>query len=277
MWDSIVCMCCTVSFLLNFYLSRPLTFTEIPTPSTTSPTTTTTATPKPSTTQTTTSTTPSPTTTTVVSPTPKSTSTTSSTTQTTTTLTAKTTTEENVECGSGDYCGDDGDAQEILDQDTCKALYQSWNDPDFPGGKPPPLSHDEKIDIELCNHILHVAIKSCETGSPRVQVNTTICEYLANTFDLPSMSARQKRHKHNNDKLTDDEELIDMMKDELERDFEMLGDISDNEFDDTEHELVEIELKPLAVYGSSSEKVSCNLLSVVITSTCCIILEYIWT
>lgn len=182
-----------------------------------------------------------------------------------------------MECGSGDDCDDGGDVQESLDQETCKALYQSWNDPDFLGGRPPPLSHDEKIDIELCNHILHVAIKSCETGSPRVQVNTTICAHLADIFDSPSMGARQKRHKHSNDKLTDDEELIDMMKDEPERDFELLGDISDIEFDETDHELVEIELKPLAVYGSSSENVYCNPLPVIITITCCVIIEYIWT
>ena len=241
MWDSILCMCCTVSFLLNFCPRHPLTFAEYKTPTTPSPTTTTTKTTTKSTTteestteETTTeetTTTPSTTTTTVTS---------------TTTTTPPTVTDEDIG-GSGDR-----EIPEVLDQETCKSLYNSWTDPDFPGGRPPPLSPDEIINRALCNHMLFVAKKTCKTGNNQVKVTPTLCEYIEN-IDLPAMSTRTKRHKHHKDKVTDDEEIIHIMKEEPFRDIDAIDDISDISFLELDKDrvydqklYVEIEPKPQA-------------------------------
>ena len=78
----------------------------------------------------------------------KTTSTTSSTTSSTTTTTSTTTTDdEDIKSGSGDVPSDD------IREKTCRELYDAWVDPDFPGGRPPPLSKDEKISKDLCEFL----------------------------------------------------------------------------------------------------------------------------
>lgn len=175
-------------------------------------------------------------------------------------ISTSTTTQEPEEIieGSGD----------IIDQETCKGLYNSWDDPDFQGGKPPPLSPDEDINRELCDHILSVARASCETGS--VLEQTELCKYynrhIRPEFDI---GARQKRHKYNNDKYTDDEEMLQMLKDQPARDIEFIEDFSDLSFKEFDHKEtngdilhVEIEPRPQAVYSSNSELLMFNPLTI---------------
>lgn len=97
-------------------------------------------TPAPTTTRSTTTTT-----TTTTSTTSSSTTTTPTTTRAETTTTALTPSEE-IETASGDGSLD-------IREKTCKELYESWVDPDFPGGRPPPLSPDENISPALCDFL----------------------------------------------------------------------------------------------------------------------------
>ncbi|XP_045173825.2 uncharacterized protein LOC123535289 isoform X2 [Mercenaria mercenaria] len=241
-----------------------------PSPETPPPPTPPTTTTTPSTKEVTTTSTTTKSTTTTVKSTTTSTPSTATSTMTTTTTTKP-------EPDEIEGSGEGG----VLDQETCKELYNSWYDPDFPGGRPPPLSPDEKLTDELCNHMLFVARKSCETGNNQVLVNTTLCEYIY-TFDLPEMNTRQKRHKHHKDKVTDDEEIMHMMKDEPVRDIEIINDIYDISFHELDNDQivdhfhqVEIEPKPQAVHGSHSAGLLANPLSVFIAVTCCFIVEHI--
>ena len=54
--------------------------------------------------------------------------------------------DEDIKSGSGDVPSD-------LTDKTCRELYESWIDPDFPDGRPPPLSPDENISKELCEFL----------------------------------------------------------------------------------------------------------------------------
>ncbi|XP_060601199.1 uncharacterized protein LOC132754567 isoform X3 [Ruditapes philippinarum] len=165
----------------------------------------------------------------------------------TTTTTIPTTTNEMEMSGDGD-----GEIPETIDQETCKSLYNSWYDPDFPGGRPPPLSPSEEINKELCHHLLFVAQKTCQTGNNQVVVTPKLCAYIENS-ELPLMSTRTKRHKHHKDKVTDDEEIIHIMKDEPFRDIDNIEEISDISFLELDKDriikrerYVEIEPKPQA-------------------------------
>lgn len=165
---------------------------------------------------------------------------------------------EDISEGSGD----------IIDKETCKGLYNSWDDPDFPGGKPPPLSPDEDIERELCDHILSVARVSCESSSALEQ--TELCKYYNRHVrsELDTV-ARQKRHKHHNGKYTDDEEMLHMLNDQPARDIEFIEDFSDLSFKEFDHKEingdilhVEIEPRPQAVYSSNSELLMFNPLTI---------------
>lgn len=250
MWDSIVSMCCIVTFLLNFCRSRPLTFTEIST-STQAP---------PTSSQITTSST-------------RETSTSSNKTiefTTTTSPEAPTTEPDEIdEIGSGD----------VPAQVICKELYKSWEDPDFPGGKPPPLSPDEEINAELCNYILSVAKETCENEE---KCNATICDTY-NVYFRPKSdgSTRMKRHRHHKDH-TDDEEMLHMLRDEPGREIDIIDDFNDisfNEFDlekvDKIHQ-VEIEPKPQAVRASDAAIPLFNPMIILFAFVNCFVVVYIW-
>ena len=93
-------------------------------------------------------------------PTKPTTSVTTTTTSTSTSTTASTTTSaktptpenETVE-GSGEETTDTDEEPNDIEEKTCEELYNEWVDPDFPGGKPPPLGQDETINKELCEFL----------------------------------------------------------------------------------------------------------------------------
>lgn len=141
-------------------------------------------------------------------------------------------------------------------------LYDGWRDDSFPGGRPPPLSPSEEINKELCSFIFEKAKESCENGTG----DDKLCKQVEN-IEFPSMSARQKRHKHakNLDNPSDDEELL---QDEPEREFDLIEDISDLSFVELDNMIphqVDIEPKPLAVRGSSSNILLPNIIFVIIS------------
>lgn len=158
-------------------------------------------------------------------------------------------TPDDFEEGSGEQKGF------VLDQETCRTLYNSWNDPDFSGGKPPPLDPDEKLSEEICDHILFVAKRSCTTGNKRVKVNAALCEYI-NAYDSSLMKSR-KQHASYYDQPSDDEEIIYIQGDESEPVAEVTEDISGLTFKqgftaESKPYHVEIELNAQSAYGSHS-------------------------
>ena len=103
---------------------------------------------------------------------------------------------------------------------TCYELYQEWNDPDFPGGKPPPLSPDETI-------------------------NEALCEFLR----TQDRTRRQKRHRvtddedgaRNNDKISDIDKFAYQNDENIE-----VSDLSFYEEEDGDIKVVETDIKPIA-------------------------------
>ena len=106
-------------------------------------------------------------------------------------------------------------------------LYQEWHDPDFPGGKPPPLSPDETINDALCDFL-------------RTQERTR----------------RQKRHRisddedgaFKNDKLTDIDKYAYQNDENIE-----VNDLSFYEGEDGDIQAIETDFNPIpaAVKGNA--------------------------
>ena len=103
---------------------------------------------------------------------------------------------------------------------SCRELYDKWIDPEFPGGRPPPLGPTEEINDELCRYLRQQAGR------------------------LPTMASRRKRHR-NSDKFTDDEEMISDDPAKLIKE-----EVSDLGFDDSDDKketfIVEFNKEPVA-------------------------------
>lgn len=93
---------------------------------------------------------------------------------------------------------------------TCDFLYNYLRDgnfPDFPAGSPPPLSPDEDVLQELCNHIRQTFREFCADG---VITDQELCGALDDTDT--AMTDRLRRHKSVYD---DDEDLRNIMSDDV--------------------------------------------------------------